>query len=350
MVVSSLVRRGVELASAQDPQQPNIHFSGWLIGSFFFTILAFAFCLFKIDYTYGLVVGSLAAVEETNPEVYVRIDATLDPTKPNGPNDPTEIVAEAAAPKPITRKLRTTIKHLRARAGFWSRFRGFNMYMFWMISTWFITSLLPIHASNFLGQMVGQVVIAALLANLRLAWVHIVISEPSPKRFYQRIPSYKVWSKIAPVAALCQAANSIALYLPLILTVGLHGFKWMDGGDSQPDQEELKKASGALIAPGILCFLVSIFTNAIFVRVAASMLPDEHEAIVPFDRHFGGKVVPALLGGSGMLSIKDAWATFDRAARVRYLKTMGKVFLMHTGVIVLFVMLLLSQVYAGGLL
>ena len=39
------------------------------------------------------------------------------------------------------------------------------------------------------------------------------------------------------------------------------------------------------------------------------MLPDEDEAIVPFDRSFGGKVVPAILGGSGKLSIRDAWKT-----------------------------------------
>lgn len=345
MVVSSVVRRGLELASAQDPEQPNIHFSGWLAGLFFFTILAFTFCVFKIQYTYGMVVPTLAAVEESNPEVYVRIDANPDPTKPN---DPTEIAAEAA-PKPITSKLRTTIKHLRARAGFWSRFRGFSMFMTNMMATSFLVRLVPISSGNFIAQAISQVAIGTLLANLDLAWVHIVISEPSPKRFYQRIPGYKTWVKIAPVAALCHAAVAVSFYLPLILTAGISGWKWMDGGaDSMPTEEELRKAAAALTFPSLLCFVISFFARAIFVRVAASMLPDDEEAIVPFDRAFGGKVVPAILGGSGKLSVKDAWTTFDRAARVRYFKAFGKAFGMLVGVIFFFTMILVGLAYAGA--
>ncbi|KAL4891130.1 hypothetical protein BDV59DRAFT_183257 [Aspergillus ambiguus] len=346
MVVSSLVRRGVELA-AQQPEQPNIHFSGWLLGLFIFTVLAFCFALFKIEYTYGMVVSTLAAVEETNPDVYVRIDGNLDPTKPTDPND---IAAEAPPPKPITSKLRTTVKHLRARAGFWSRFRGFSMYMAYVMATGILYGVIPVSVNNFLGQFLTQVIIGVVLANLQLAWVHIVISEPSPKRFYQRIPGYKAWLKIAPVVVFEHVVTAAAFYVPLILTVGLHGWTFLDGSrlSTTPSDKELKAAAGTLVAPAVLSFLAFIPARAIFIRVAASMLPDEDEAIVPFDRSFGGKVVPAILGGSGKLSIRDAWKTFDGPARIRYCKVVGKVLAMEVGVSVFFSLLLTAQVYAGA--
>ncbi|GES59618.1 ubiquitin conjugating enzyme [Aspergillus terreus] len=346
MVVSSLVRRGVEFA-AQQPEQPNIHFSGWLLGLFIFTVLAFCFALFKIDYTYGMVVATLAAVEETNPDIYVRIDANLDPTKPIDPN---EVAAEAPPPKPITSKLRTTIRHLRARAGFWSRFRGLSMFLTYVMASSFLYAVMPVSMNNFLGQFVCQTIIGVVLANLQLAWVHIVISEPSPKRFYQRIPGYKAWLRIAPVVAFEHFVVATAFYVPLILTVGVHGWKFLEGGSlsTTPSNSELKAAAGAMVAPCVLSFLVSIPARAIFLRVAASMLPDEDEAIVPFDRSFGGKVVPAILGGSGKLSIRDAWKTFDGPARMRYCKVIAKVFAMEVGVSVFFSLLLAAQVYAGA--
>lgn len=78
------------------------------------------------------------------------------------------------------------------------------------------------------------------------------------------------------------------------------------------------------------------------------MLPEEDESIVPFDRSFGGKVVPAILGGSGRLSIADAWRTFDRAGRARYFKVIGKVLLMQFGLLVAFTLALLGQVLLIG--
>jgi len=49
---------------------------------------------------------------------------------------------------------------------------------------------------------------------------------------------------------------------------------------------------------GTLCFL-EVPTTVAYVRVTDSMLPGEHETIVPFDRSFGGKVTLAIIGGQG---------------------------------------------------
>lgn len=60
------------------------------------------------------------------------------------------------------------------------------------------------------------------------------------------------------------------------------------------------------ILPALFLLLLSIPAWGIFTRVAASMLPEEDDPIVPFDRLFGGKVKPGVV-----LGLRDAWTTFD---------------------------------------
>ncbi|KAE8152824.1 hypothetical protein BDV25DRAFT_150436 [Aspergillus avenaceus] len=351
MVVSSFVRRGMERASEMpmkfnDPDVPSIHLSGWLAGLFVFSVLAYFFVLFSIEYTYGMVVATLAAVEDTNPDIYVRIDTDFDANKPVDPAEP-EL---AAPPKPITSKLRSTIVHLRARAGFWSRFRGFGAFITYTLAQGFLYAILPVALSNLAGQFFCRVIVGMALANLDLTWVHVVISEPSPKRFYQRIPDYKTWLKFAPVVALEQCVVFAAFYIPLLIIVATGNVVNIDIKPTSDDFDAgtVYRAATAVIVPCLSAHLASIPARAITIRVAASMLPEEDEAIVPFDRSFGGKVVPAILGGSGKLGIADAWKSFDGPARIRYLKVFGKTFAMECAAILFFALLLGGQVYAGA--
>ena len=222
------------------------------------------------------------------------------------------------------------------------------MALMCMAAPGFITTFIPFAAArSFLGQFAVNMLIAVLTANLQMAWVHIVISEPSSKRFYQRIPSFKDWRRIIPVAAFEYGVTLGAFYLPMMVTCGFSGL-------DDPANFDLH-ASGAYVravasfsGPALLSFLVSIPARAIFIRVAASMLPEDHEAIVPFDRSFGGKVVPAILGGSGKLGIADAWRTFDRAARIRYVKAIAKGFAIMFAFAFVYVAALCAVLVSGG--
>ncbi|PWY64431.1 ubiquitin conjugating enzyme [Aspergillus eucalypticola CBS 122712] len=351
MTISSLVRRGVEAALEQPtPNQPTIHFAGWLSALFVFTVLAFIAIGFSVEYTYGMLIPTLAAIEDSNPDVYVRIDGNLDANKPVDANEPdTEPVIETPPPTPITSKLRTTIQHLRARAGFLSRFRGLSMLVTYGLAQGLVFSMMPFSINAFFSQFVVGTICSVALANLQLAWVHIVISEPSPKRFYQRIPGFDAWKKIAPVVAFEHAVTNAAYYIPLILISACNGFKNIEnpsGGDSPA--KTFAGAATLVSLPALLSFVVSIPARAIFIRVAASMLPEEDESIVPFDRSFGGKVSPAIVGGSGKLSIMDAWKTFDRPALIRFVKAIGKGFAIEVAVAAFFTTLLVAQVWAGA--
>lgn len=170
-------------------------------------------------------VATLAAVEDTNPDIYVRIDNNEDdPNKPINPNEPE--MAGSTPLQPITNKLRTTVRHLRARAGFWSPFRGLSLFLVYSLARGFISGLLPTRGS-FLGQFLVQSCLSMLLATWQMAWVHIVISERSPKPFYQRIPSYRTWPKIAPAVALQDILTAAGFFLPLaaLEAVGLIDFE-----------------------------------------------------------------------------------------------------------------------------
>lgn len=291
-------------------------------------------------------------MEDTNPDLYVRLDAGMDPHDASQPLKPDDEDENGNAPiQPITSKLRTTIAHLRSRAGFWSRFRGFSLYFVYGIARGALSLALPFSTQNFCAQLPLQVILAVALANLQMAWVHIVISRPSSKRFYQRIPGWKSWKQIAPVAAAVDISVATAFYLPLMIAQWAGGWdKFVDNATSTsaPPASTMGQVWAITVLPSIASYLVSIPAQAIFARVAASMLPDEDEAIVPFDRTFGGRVTPALLGGSGRLSIADAWRTFDRAARGRYLKVVGKVLLMEFALLITFTLALLAQVSLMG--
>ncbi|KAL2817481.1 hypothetical protein BDW59DRAFT_132041 [Aspergillus cavernicola] len=353
MTVSHLVRRGVEAISTMNegdiPEFKIEVGSPWLAGLLLATVIAFGYAIFSIEYTYGLLVPTLAAVEDSNPEFYVRVDS--DPiNKKSVDSTELEIEVETAPPRPITSKLRTTIRHLRARAGRWSRFRGFSMFLTILIGRSLLASLIPMSPSSLFGQFFIGMASDILLANLHVAWVHIAISEPSPKRFYKRIPAFGSLAKIVPAAAFENLLSNGAFYVSMLVIKQAHGLGELDSlrsGDNVSPQV-FRNACNMVSISAFIGWLASIPARVIFVRVAASMLPDEDEAIIPFDRSYGGKVVPGIVGG-GVLSISDAWKTFDRAGWKRYIKTIVKAIGLQFAVTTFFSLVLFAEILGGAL-
>lgn len=294
-------------------------------------------------------VPTLAVVEDSNPDLYIR--AGNDPVSKN-PNVPVdqEMGMDTPAPRPITSKLRTTVRHLRARAGRLSRFRGFSMFITCGMAEGLVSSIFPISSTSIIGRLAVQTLVSILLANLQVAWVHIMISEPSPKRFYRRIPSFRSLGKIAPAAAFEHLLTNGAFAVTLSLIKVIHGLSELDmiheGEGASPDA--YGKAASMLSVAAFISWIASFPARVIFVRVAASMLPQEDEAIVPFDRSFGGKVAPEVVGG-GVLSIVDAWKTFDRDGWVRYIKALVKAMAMQIAVVILFFLAVAGEILGGAL-
>ncbi|KAJ5549616.1 hypothetical protein N7513_006850 [Penicillium frequentans] len=339
-VTAHLMRRSVELASDHLPSKPEDEQTpGGLVALFIFSALVFALIGGAIEYTYGGVVATLAAVEDSNPDIYVRIDNDNDDlTKPYDPNDPEP--AAVPPPKPITSKLRTTVKHLRARAGFWSRFRGLSMFMTWTMARGFLSAIIPVPSSSFIGQFFVQSLVGVLLSGLQMTWSS---QNHPPSASTSAFPATVPGSRLPPAALLEDALTAAAFFLPMAVAQFAGAFNITPGKDNT--LADMCRWLAVTTVPAILAFLVTVPARVIFVRVAASMLPEDQETIVPFDRSFGGKVQPAIVGGSGKIGLLDAWKTFDWASRVRFVKVILKTFAMEMAVGALAALVLGGQLF-----
>ena len=248
--------------------------------------------------------------------------------------------------KPITSKMRTTIKHLRAKAGPFARFRGFHVSLVYHLLHGGIVGFFGTHiASNPVARPFIAVFASIALCRLQMTWTHIVISNPSNKAWYRRVPSRTAVRNILLPTAVSAIAEQAVLYVPgALFVLAVQAF-------NEEMNENVGRAQNIVI---LQTFLIGLIGLGIFVlvvipadvtlkRVQASMLPEEDESIVPFDRTFAGKVKPEILGGSGAVSMLDAWKSFDRSARIRLMKLYLKVFLVSAFTSIMFVMVLVGE-------
>lgn len=178
-----------------------------------------------------------------------------------------------------------------------------------------------------------------------MTWTHIVISNPSKKSWFRRIPSRAAVRNILVPTAVSAFAEQATICVPgALLALSAQAF-------NEEKHENTARAQNiallqmfliGLIGIGIFVF-ITIPADVALKRVQASMLPEEDESIVPFDRTFAGKVKPEILGGSGAVSMFDAWKTFDRSARIRLMKLYLKVFLVAFCTTGMFIMGLIGE-------
>lgn len=254
---------------------------------------------------------------------------------------------QPAKPQLITSSFRQTLRHL---GGFSSRFRGLGVFIVNALAVQWITgilSVLPI--IGFLPRGFSNIVAMVLCAQLSLTWTHIVISQASPKTWFRRLAPVSMWKKVAIPTAIFALAEQVAVYIPIYMSVlaGLVDKDPKEIANMSPNQKTAMtfKAFGILIFGLLITFLIVIPANVTLTRVQASLLVDTEETIVPFDRSFGGKVIPEIVGGSGMIGMLDAWNSFDWASRIRLVKTYLKVVGMQMAVTFLFTMCIVSQLF-----
>lgn len=274
--------------------------------------------------------------------------------EPLATEDPDSIIKDPehaqVKTKPITASFRSTIRLLQSVGGFRARFRGLAIYIvsgFAVNSVGGILSVFPLF--SFIPRPFWNAVATVLCATLSLTWTHIVISEPSPKTWFRRLPALRMWKKVAAPTAVLAITQQLAVYLPIYLAIvtGFTDQKPEDIAHMTGGQRTAMafKGIGIFIFGLVLAFLIVIPANVTLTRVQASLLSDAEETIVPFDRSFGGKVIPEIVGGPGVIGMLDAWKTFDWASRIRLIKTYVKVFAMQVAVTALFSLVLVAQIF-----
>lgn len=253
--------------------------------------------------------------------------------------------------KPITSKIRITLRHLKAQAGKLSMWRGLVPFMFYNVCHHVLTNLLNAVLPRIIpgAVLVYSAISAVLLVRLHAAWTHTVISMPSNKRFWQRMPAPSSWRLLALPAAVKACAGYVSLYVALGFVYILR-LDHLDGNKMSAykggDWFLLALRVSSLVAVVLLCALFIILPATVtLVRVEASLLPEEDETIVPFDRSFGGKVVPSILGGTGAIGFVDAWRSFNWEARRRLVKLYVKVSAIMFAVSTIFMLVAAFEIF-----
>lgn len=95
------------------------------------------------------------------------------------------------------------------------------------------------------------------------------------------------------------------------------------------------KAGVYFLLSTMLWVVVIIPARVVLVRVQASLLPEDEDPIIPFDRSFDGKVEPAVVGGLGYATVANAWSTFSKAAWRRVVILYAKIFGVVTATMIL---------------
>ena len=228
---------------------------------------------------------------------------------------------------PITSKLHTTISHLRSTAGPFAPFRAFHVLVFYVLVFHAVSScflhLLP-YQSTFFRSLV-YVVTSTLLCRFNATWTHIAISNPSSKPWYHRVPERTLFRKLAGPTFAAATIEQIAVLVPVNLYNAFHLQHYVMDPQSFAALTDAERVTVwtqfvLVLVAGLTTILVLLIpAHAALKRVQASLLPEDDTAIVPFDRTFGGKVVP-----EGRRTLKEAWKSFDMGAKVRVYKVYAK--------------------------
>jgi hypothetical protein len=243
--------------------------------------------------------------------------------------------------KAVTSSLRATVRLLRANGGWRSAFRGLLCLLVQGVASGILVGIF----ASFMPRPFASV--ASLLASLALvqlstAWVHIVMTPSSPRPFWRRLPRFRrAFDAAAKPVALFWLADELTGWIPLAvaLALGFRAPEWHMGNAKptvpEPREGDVWRALVVFVV-GVACqFLLRLPAHVVLVRVQASLLPVEDDAVVPFDRSFGGTVEPEVVGGKGYASIAEAWNTFGRPAWKRLILLYVKITLVGIAAYVL---------------
>lgn len=318
---------------------------GWGWGLLLLDIIVFLPAFLMVGYTLHNIYPVLAMIEDPSPPAYEPV--SLDGDTQSFPDDTSPVADEAARgseTRAITASFRATHRTLYGISGWVSYFRGFACYIAMSVGTIFIYSIM---AGTFVPSLIAAPICAIALVQLYTAWVHVVISAPSPKPFWRRLtPFKKTFQATALPIVVYFFAVGISSFVPSLLGRALGLPQW---NPSQPDvvpdgdANDIWKALIVLIVSLVLKVFLVIPVHVVLTRVQASLLPEEDETIVPFDRSFQGTVEPAIVGGKGFVSPMDAWRTFSRASWVRLVKLYVKVFLVGLALSVAWVVVVVPE-------
>jgi hypothetical protein len=351
-VVGHLARRGIDAARAHLSDNPEpIKLSTGAMVLLGFTFLAFFLLASSIEYTVRILMGHLAIIESpesTTVQIFTPVSIVSDDKKDPESEGLLEVELEAStvtSSKPVTTSIRRTSRHIQSIGGFTAKWRGLGIFIAYTIVTHVVAVVLNNTVMRVVpfGSTVANVIACLMASRLHCAWTHKIISMPSAKKLWERRVSRAQWRQLLVPTALSVLARDMSAR-----TIMSVFFVTADCAHRLAVNEKIPAWAQALltVVPGAvtavcLGVFVMLPAYAALVRKEASLLPEEEETIVSFDRTFNG----ALTHVSDTLSYKDAWKSFSGEARRRVIKVYVKFFFISAALIFTMVHVVGAELY-----
>jgi hypothetical protein len=270
-------------------------------------------------------------------------------------DDEDEAPPQVQQERSITKSIRTTVRHLYGVGGPFAMCRGLAldislhiaafavatpMFMFWFLrsfgkedeeplpnfSEMALSARLKEVLVGFAFEIAGNLFFCSWMA----AWVHIVMTQHTLRIWYRRIPPFvptfrATWRPlvILPVVDILFRDTMVVL---LKHTMGLYSAA--ETPESTFTSRNMLLTLVWLLSQAIR-LLVSLPLEVAVVRIQASLLSEDEEPIVPFDRSFGNNgpngLRPGLLAEPrGPLSLRQAWRSLTWTELRRLFKIFAK--------------------------
>ncbi|KAI1800185.1 hypothetical protein F4811DRAFT_50228 [Daldinia bambusicola] len=317
---SSLSKRsiGAIISRAEEPSEGKLTAFKVAAG---IQILIVILLMLAFSYTTERVFPTLAAVESGTPESYTELsDNVLDEEAGNPKILSDEEPSQPA--RPVTSGLISTYRLLLSIGGKKSLFRGFGCFVVYALIG--IPLELLLRLIPFMPKIASSIIASLLLMQLNTVWTHAIISKPSAKPFWRRLPPLRlVFRATALPTLIFGVAAGVSGMINEIFAESI--FSDVTGAAGpHPATDNILSFSLLLIAQLLLTFLVIIPADAVLVRVQTSLLTAEDRPIVSLDPVFALRKFE----GREYVSALEAFKSMTRASWGRLYMLHVKVFLL----------------------
>lgn len=191
--------------------------------------------------------------------------------------------------------------------------------------------------------MLGECATTLLLSSWATAWIHIVITPPTLRIWYRRVP---------PFVATLRATWRPTLYItlahfiiwkviprPIRYAAGFYVTDYTAPSGFITTDKIVRTLSWTLVHAADLLILLPLYMAG--TRVQASLLPEDEDTIVTFDRTFKFRghngLQPGLLAQPrGALSFQEAWQSITRSELRRMILLRAKFVVVEVVISVVF--------------
>jgi hypothetical protein len=380
-VLSHIVRRGVQHVVSSDAYQrlqqdaevyedagSDAKVSPLELIPVLVTILVLVLITSSIQYTVGSVVASLTMIESPATTVAAEVSLPAYSDEPDAPlikDDllPSEAVADIEVARmqqtPVTASVRSTIRLLRTKAGFWSRWRGLRVsIVYHALHSYGVNASMRWFGMNPITHAIALIFFTVGFSLLHMTWTHTMISMPSQKPFWRRIVSYKNARPIILPNVVLAAAQLATYYLPFAVAtlvdlpdLSRHRAADVIGGEDVHSIAAAILRMRFIAVPAtfvLVAFCVLLPATVTLTRIEALLLPEGEDTIVPFDRQAILADVDMTKRGHGRALFVAAWRSFDAAARMRLIKVYAKMAAMQLAVVAIGGFVIFLQLYFIG--